>query len=131
MSKHLLDFRLLARVECPRQCRRIVGNVEDYRMGSHCDERCPSNIESGAIVDYHHHKFKYVDQHEHVVIVVAPELECTLNHFIRETNEPPESQSDGKSSSALQQTISNSCCKRCSRAIDISHLMPELGLSLL
>jgi hypothetical protein len=64
-------------------------------------------MESGTIVDYHHHKLKYVDQHEHAVIVVAPELECTLNHFIREMNVPPESQSDKKSSSTFLRTISN------------------------
>jgi hypothetical protein len=102
-------------VECPRQCGRIAGDVEDYRMGIVCDWRCPNNMEGGAIVDYHRHKFKYVDQHEHAVIVVAPESECTLNHFIRETNVPPESQGDRKSSSAFQQTISNCCCKRRSR----------------
>jgi hypothetical protein len=49
---------LLARVECPRQSRRIVGNVEDYKMGIVCDGMCPNNMESGAIVDYHCHKFK-------------------------------------------------------------------------
>jgi hypothetical protein len=48
-------------VECPRQSRRIVGDVEDYRMGIVCDRRCPNNMESHSIVDYHHHKFKYVD----------------------------------------------------------------------
>ncbi len=73
------------------------------------------NMESCAIVDYHHHKLEYVDQHEHAVIVVAPESECMLNHLIRETNVPPEYQSDGISSSAFEQTISNCCCKRCLR----------------
>jgi hypothetical protein len=72
-------------------------------------------MESGAIVDYHHHKFEYVDQHEHAIIVVASELECMLNHFIRETDVPPESQSDGKSSIAFQRTVYDSHCKRCSR----------------
>ncbi len=57
-------------------------------------------MESSAIVDYHHHKLEYVDQYKHAVIVVAPESECTLNHFIQETNVPPESQSGGESSSA-------------------------------
>ncbi len=80
-----------------------------------CDRRCLNNMESSTIVDYHYHKLDYVDQHKHAIIVVAPELECTLNHFIRETNVPPESQSDGKSSSTFQQTISNCHCKRCSR----------------
>jgi hypothetical protein len=72
-------------------------------------------MESGAIVDYHHHKFQYVDQHEHLVIIAGFELECMLNHFVRETNVPPESQGDGKSSSTLQQTISDCCCKGRSR----------------
>ncbi len=80
-------------------------------MGIVCDERCPNNMESGAIVDYHCHKFEYFDQHKHAIIVVAPESECMLNHFIRETNVPPESQSDGKSSSAFQQTISDCRCR--------------------
>jgi hypothetical protein len=102
-------------VECPRRHGRVVGDVEDYRVGIVCDGRCPNNMESGAIVGYHHHKFEYVDQHEHAVIVVAPESEFTLNHFIREMNVPLESQSDGKSSSAFQQTISKCCCKRRSR----------------
>jgi hypothetical protein len=61
MSKHLPDFRSLAHVECPRQSGRIVGDVEDYRMGIVCDGRCPNNMESGAIVDYHRHKFQYID----------------------------------------------------------------------
>jgi hypothetical protein len=106
---------LLAHVECPRQWGRIASDVEDYKMGVVCDRRCPNNMESGAIVDYHHHKLDYVDQYKHAVLVVAPELECTLNHFIRETNVPPESQSDGESPSSLQQTIPNCCCKRHSR----------------
>ncbi len=38
-----------------------------------CDGRCPNNMESGAIVDYHHHKFKYVDQHKNAVVVVGLE----------------------------------------------------------
>jgi hypothetical protein len=57
-------------MECPRQSGSIVGDVEDYRMGIICDGRCPYNMESGAIVNYHRHKFKYVDCHEHAVIVV-------------------------------------------------------------
>jgi hypothetical protein len=60
-------------VQCPKQSRRIVGDVEDYRMGIVCDRRCPNKMESSAIVDYHHHEFEYVDQHKHAVIVVAPE----------------------------------------------------------
>jgi hypothetical protein len=72
-------------------------------------------MESCAIVDYHHQKFKYANQHKDAVIVVAPELECTLNHFTRETNVTPESQSDGEFSSAFQQTISNCHCKERSR----------------
>jgi hypothetical protein len=102
-------------VECPRQSRRIVGDVEDYRIGIVCDGRCPNNMESGTIVDNHSHKFQYVDQHEHAVVVVGLESECTPNHFIREINVPPEYQGDRKSSSAFQQTISNCCCKGRSR----------------
>jgi hypothetical protein len=56
-------------------------------------------MESGAIVDYHHHELEDVDQYEHAVIVVAPESEYTLNHFIQETNVPPESQCDQEYSS--------------------------------
>jgi hypothetical protein len=37
-------------VECPRQSVRVVGDVEDYRMGIICDGRCPDNMESGAII---------------------------------------------------------------------------------
>ncbi len=81
-------------------------------MGIICDGRCLNNMESSTIVDYHHHTLKYVDQYEHAVMVVAPESECMLNHFIWETNMPPESQSGGESSSAFQQTISNCHCKR-------------------
>jgi hypothetical protein len=58
-------------VECPRHSRRIVGDVEDYRMGIDCDGRCPNNMESGAIVNYHHHKFKYLNQHKHDIVVVG------------------------------------------------------------
>jgi hypothetical protein len=64
---------LLAHVECPRQSRRVVCDVEEYRMGIVCDGRCPNNMESGAIINYHHHKFKNVDQHEHAVVVVGLE----------------------------------------------------------
>jgi hypothetical protein len=102
-------------VECTRQSGRIVSDVEDYRMGIICDGRCPNNMESSAIVNYLCHKFKYIDQHEHAVVVVGLELECTLNHFIWETNVSPESQGDEKSSSAFQQTISGWHCKRRSR----------------
>ncbi len=56
-------------MEHPRQIGSIVVDVEDYRMGIICDGRCPNNMESGAIVNYHHHKFKYVDQHEHAIVV--------------------------------------------------------------
>jgi hypothetical protein len=55
-----------------------------------------------------------------------------LNHFIWETNVPPESQSDGETSSAFQQTISIVVAKGIQGikwAICISHLMPESGLS--
>jgi hypothetical protein len=85
-------------------------------MGIVCDRGCPNNMESGAIVDYHHHKFKNVDQYKHAVVVVGLELECMLNHFVREMNLPPESQGDGKSSSAFQRTISDCHCK--GRSID-------------
>jgi hypothetical protein len=57
-----------------------------------CDGICPNNMESGAIVDYHHHEFQYVDRHNHAIVVAGFELECTLNHFIQEKNVPPESQ---------------------------------------
>ncbi len=102
-------------MECPSQSGRIVGDVEDYRMGIVCDGRCPNNMERGAIVDYHRHEFKYVDGYEHAAVVVGLESECTLNHFVWETNVPPESQGDGKFSSAFQQTISDCCCKGRSR----------------
>ncbi len=95
------DFRLLAHVECQRQSGRIVGDIEDYRMGIICDRRCPNNLESGAIVDYHRHKFQYIDQYKHAVVVVGLELECMLNHFVQKTYVPPEFQGDGKSSSAF------------------------------
>ncbi len=39
-------------------------------------------MECVAIVDYHHHKFQYVDQHEHAIIVVGLELECTLSQCL-------------------------------------------------
>ncbi len=68
-------------------------------MGIVCDGRCPNNMESGTIVDYHHHKFQYGDQHKHDVVIAGLESECTLNHIVWETNVPPESQGDGKSSS--------------------------------
>ncbi len=51
-------------------------------------------MKSNAIVDYHHHKFQYVDQHKHAVVSAGFESECTLNHFDWETNVPPESQGD-------------------------------------
>jgi hypothetical protein len=102
-------------VECPRQSGRVVGDVKDYRTGIVCDGRCQNNMESGAIIDYHSHKFKNIDQHKHAVVVVGLESECTLNHFIWETNVPQESQHGGKSSSAFQQTISNCHCKKRSR----------------
>jgi hypothetical protein len=53
-------------------------------MGIICDGRCPNNMGSGAIVNYHRHKFENIDQHEHAVIVVAPELLCNLTNFIWE-----------------------------------------------
>jgi hypothetical protein len=65
---------LLARVECPRQSRRVAGDIEDNRMGIVCDRRCPNNMESGSIINYHHYKFKNVDQHKHAVVVVGLEL---------------------------------------------------------
>jgi hypothetical protein len=80
-----------------------------------CDGRCLDNMESGTIVDYHRHKFQYVDRYKHAIIVVGLESECTLNHFVRKTNVPPESQGDGKSSSAFQRTITDCCCKGCLR----------------
>jgi hypothetical protein len=52
---------LLAHEECPKQSGRVFGDVEDYRMGIVCGGRCLNNMESGAIVDYHCHKLKYVD----------------------------------------------------------------------
>jgi hypothetical protein len=60
-------------VECPRQRGRVVGDVEDYRMRIVCDGRCPNNMESGAIINYHCHKFKNVDCHEHAIVVVGLE----------------------------------------------------------
>jgi hypothetical protein len=47
-------------------------------MGIVCEGRCPNNMESCAIVDYHHHKFKYVDRHEHAIVIVGLGSECTL-----------------------------------------------------
>jgi hypothetical protein len=45
---------LLAHVEYPRQSGRVVGDVEVYGMGIVCDGRCPNNMKSGAIINYHH-----------------------------------------------------------------------------
>jgi hypothetical protein len=42
---------------------RVVGDIEDNRMGIVCDRRCPNNIESGAMVNYHRYKFKNVEHH--------------------------------------------------------------------
>ncbi len=50
---------------------RIVGDIEDCRVGIVCNGRCSNNMESGAIVDYHCHKFQYVDQHEHAIVVAG------------------------------------------------------------
>jgi hypothetical protein len=52
----------------------VVGDVEDYRMGTVCDGRCPNNMESGTIINNHRYKFKKVDQYEHAIIVVGLEL---------------------------------------------------------
>jgi hypothetical protein len=81
-------------VKCPRQRRRVVGDIEDYRMGILCDRRCSNNMESGTTVDYHHHELKDINRYKLAIIVVAPETECRLNHFIGETDVPPESQCD-------------------------------------
>jgi hypothetical protein len=54
-------------------------------MGIVCDGRCPNNMECGAIVDYHCHKFQYLYQHEHAIVVAGFELECMLNHFSQKT----------------------------------------------
>ncbi len=92
-------------------------------------------MESGAIVDYHRQKFQYVDWHEHAIVVAGFESECTLNHFVRETNVPPESQSDGKSSAAPSNKLSLIVVAKGIQgikwAMGISHSMPESGLSLL
>ncbi len=84
-------------------------------MGIVCDERCLNNMESSTIVDYHHHKLEDIDQYKHAIIVVAPETDWMLNHFIQETNMPPKSQSDQESSQAFQGTISYCLSKRHSR----------------
>jgi hypothetical protein len=102
-------------VKCPRQRGRVVGDVEDYRMGIVCDGRCWSSMGNGTIVDYHHHKLEDVDQYELAIIVVAPETGCTLNHFIRETNVQPESQRNQESSSGFKETISICHSKRRTR----------------
>jgi hypothetical protein len=60
-------------VECPRQSGRVVSDVEDYRMGIVCDRRCPNNMESSAIINYHRHKFKNIDGHKHTFVVVGLE----------------------------------------------------------
>ncbi len=67
-------------------------------VGIVCDGRCPNNLECSTIVDYHCNEFQYIDRHKHAVVVAGFESECTLNHFVREMNVPPESQGDGKSS---------------------------------
>jgi hypothetical protein len=61
-------------VECPRQSGRVVGDIEDNRMGIVCDRRCPNNMESRVIIIYHCYKFKNIDQHKYAVIVVGLEL---------------------------------------------------------
>ena len=61
-------------MECPRQSRKVVGDVEDNRMGIVCDGRCPNNMESDKIINYHCYKFKNVDQHKHAIVVVILEL---------------------------------------------------------
>jgi hypothetical protein len=71
-------------MECPRQSRGVVCDVEDNIMEIVCDRRCPNNMESGTIINYHHYKFKNVDQHKHASVVVGLESQCTLNNFIQE-----------------------------------------------
>ncbi len=114
-SKHSPNFWLFAHVECPRQSRRVVGDIEGYRMGIVCDGKCPNNMESGAIVDYNHHSLKVVDWYKLAIIVIALEAKCTLNTFSRETNVPPEFWCDQEYSSAFQGAISNCHSKRCMR----------------
>jgi hypothetical protein len=102
-------------VECSRQHQRVVGDVENYRIGIVCDRIHPDNMESRTVVDYHYHKLKDVDQYKLAIIVAAPETECTLNHFFRETNVPPESQCNWEPSSVSQGTISNCHSKSLTR----------------
>jgi hypothetical protein len=61
-------------VECPRQSRRVVGDIEDNRMGIICDGRCPNNMESGTIINYHNYKFNNIGRHKHAIVVVGLEL---------------------------------------------------------
>jgi hypothetical protein len=131
--EHLPNLWLLARVEHPRQSRRIVGDVEDYKMEIVCDGRCPNNMESGAIVDYHHHKFECIDQHEHAVIAVAPELGACwttssgkwMCHQNPKVIKNPPAPSNKLSPIAIAKGS-----QEIKWAIGISHSMPESGLSL-
>ncbi len=105
-SKQASNLWSFARVKCPRQCRRVVSDV---------DGRCPNNMESGTVVDDHCHKRKDIDRYKLAITVVAPGVECMLNKFIWETNVPPESQFNWESSSAFQGAISNCHSKRRTR----------------
>jgi hypothetical protein len=69
-STHL-NFDRLHMWSVQDKAERIAGDVEDYRVGIVCDGRCPNNMESGAIVDHHRHKFQCVDQHEHAIVVAG------------------------------------------------------------
>jgi hypothetical protein len=91
-------------------------------------------MESGAIVDYHRHKLKYINRYKYAIIVVAPELECMLNHFIREEmchQNPKVMENPPAPSNKMSPIVVAKGAQGIKWAIGISHLISESGLSLL
>ncbi len=76
----------------PIQCRNIIRDIEKDGMRIACNGGCPDDVKCGAVVYDCCSKLEDVDQDECTIRIIALEAESTLNHFVRESNMPPESQ---------------------------------------
>jgi hypothetical protein len=70
-----------------------------------CNGGCPDDVKCSAVVYDHRNELKDVDQDECTIRIVALEAESTLNHFVRKSNMPPESQCNQESSCSIEGAI--------------------------
>ena len=92
-------------MQSPVQSRRIVGNIEDDRMGVIRGISGRNHMQDCAVIQDNCHKLEDIDGDQQIVRIVLFVEQRTLLHLIWEVQVPPKLEGDGVSSGSMQAHI--------------------------